>query len=131
METRYKQLSRKRSFDREPKSSVARVIIAKGQMIRAFLRSHAEPHHVWNDSVLLKADIGVLLLLLDNSFPRQQDGARAHRTDEACEGRIVEMAQNNWLLPFQRQERPEVVYIHGVATKEYRPPTWANETGNS
>jgi len=100
-------------------------------MVRAILGDQAEPHRVRNDSVLPKADIGMLPLLLDNGFPRQQDGTRAHRTDEACERRIVEMAQNNWLLSLERQERPEVVYIHGLATEEYRPPTSGNETGRS
>jgi hypothetical protein len=56
---------------------------------------------------------------------------RSRRTDYARKGRVVEMAENNWLLSLQGQERPEVVYIHGFATKEYRPPTRANETGKS
>jgi hypothetical protein len=106
-------------------------MVAKDELIRVFLSDHTEPHHVRYEAIVFDGEIRMPRVLLDNGFPRKQDRGRAHRTDYARKRRVVEMAENNWLLSLQGQERPEVVYIHGLATKEYRPPTRANETGKS
>jgi hypothetical protein len=104
------------------------VVVTKDQLIRLPLRNHAESHHIRYEAIVLKGEVAMPRVLLDNRLPRKQDRRRSRRTDYARKGRVVEMAENNWPLSLQGQERPEVVYIHGVATKEYRPPTRANET---
>jgi hypothetical protein len=103
------------------------MVVAENQMIRVFLGGETKSHDLRDHAIFFEADIRMPRLLLDNRFPGKQDGSRRHRSDETREHGIVKMAENNRLLSLQRQERSEVVYIHGFATKEYRPPTRANE----
>jgi hypothetical protein len=99
------------------------MVVAKDELFREFLSHHAESKRIRHDAIVLKREIPMSLCLLDNRIAGQQNSMRSRGPDYADKRGVVDVADNDWLLPFARQERPEVVYIHGFATEEYRPPT--------
>ncbi len=88
------------------------MLVTEYKLLGIFLNYQPKSQRVGQDAILLKADVGMPALLLDNRIWGQQDSIAIRRANQFGERRIVDGADNNWLLSFARQERPKVVYIH-------------------
>lgn len=112
MEARDVKVAPRRANDHQAVPALVMIDPTKNQMVAPFLRDDAVTQDVGQKPILLEANVGVPISLLDNGGPRQQNGMRIRCPDDTHKSGFVDGADNNRLLAFARQERPKVVYIH-------------------